>query len=144
MSHEKNCAVKCNYIYSPLSLTKSRVTLFYIILSRSIHIMHIAIKHSTQSTSKKFFFVVVKAADCMKCSSHLIAFQSNGCLAKFFFFFFFRSTLSHRFRLSHPFSVRKRYFQTEKRLPASGECDECTSEILFPKFDCVRELERIY
>jgi hypothetical protein len=60
--------------------------------------------------------LIFKAA---KCRSRLIAFQSVSCHSKFFFF---RTT------------------ELRKSSPRSQECDECTSEIEFSKFNSIREL----
>jgi hypothetical protein len=44
------------------------------------------------------------------------------------------------FQVAHSFSASEHHFDSEKRLPRSQECDECTSEILFSKFSSIREL----
>ena len=66
------------------------------------------------------------AADTLLLFSLMVAWQNSSSS-------FFRSTLRDRFRVSHSFSVPKRYFSAAKRLPNSWECDKCTSEVHFPK-----------
>ena len=43
-------------------------------------------------------------------------------------------------QVSHSFSASERHFDSEKSLPRSQGCDECTSEIRFSKFGSVRKL----
>ncbi len=76
------------------------------------------------------FFAVVKAADCTKCSSRLITFQSLSCHDKFFFFFV-RTTHQSLFKSA----IRSLYltiFSNREKVCREGE--NVTSTHLDPFF----------